>query len=80
MQSRKLLIELTSNKNFFDFDVSALTFDSRTVKEGSVFFALQGNKKDGQNYIAEAKDKGAKLILSEQKIEDTSVIQVKNLR
>jgi UDP-N-acetylmuramoyl-L-alanyl-D-glutamate--2,6-diaminopimelate ligase len=80
MQSRKLLIELTSNKNFFDFDVSALTFDSRTVKEGSVFFALQGNKKDGQNYIAEAKDKGAKLILSEQKIEDASVIQVKNLR
>ena len=54
MQSRKLLIELTSNKNFYDFDVNALTFDSRTVKEGSVFFALQGDKKDGQNYIAEA--------------------------
>ena len=39
MQSRKLLIELKSNKNFFDFDVSALTFDSRKVKE-EVFFLL----------------------------------------
>ena len=80
VQSRTLLRELSDNKNFIDFNVSALSFDSREIDYGNVFFALKGNKKDGRDFISEAKSRGAKLILSEENIQDTSVIQVDNLR
>jgi len=74
------LRELSDNKNFIDFNVSALSFDSREIDYGNVFFALKGNKKDGRDFISEAKSRGAKLILSEENIQDISVIQVDNLR
>jgi len=80
VQSRTLLRELSDNKNFIDFNVSALSFDSREIDYGNVFFALKGNKKDGRDFISEAKSRGAKLILSEENIQDISVIQVDNLR
>jgi UDP-N-acetylmuramoyl-L-alanyl-D-glutamate--2,6-diaminopimelate ligase len=37
--------------------------DSRTVKDGNVFIALQGEKLDGHNYIDEAYRNGAKYII-----------------
>lgn len=80
VQSRTLLRELSDNKNFIDFNVSALSFDSREVDYGNIFFALKGNKQDGRDFISEAKSRGAKLILCEENIQDTSVIQVDNLR
>ena len=80
VQSRTLLRELSDNKNFIDFNVSALSFDSREIDYGNIFFALKGNKQDGRDFISEAKSRGAKLILCEENIQDTSVIQVDNLR
>ena len=79
-QSRILLRELSNNKEFIDFDVKALSFDSRDVEHGDIFFALKGSNENGKDYISEAKIKGAKLILSEDHIEDSKVIQVNNLR
>ena len=80
VQSRILLRELSNNKEFIDFDVRALSFDSRDVENGDIFFALKGVNENGKDYISEAKIKGAKLILSEDHIEDSKVIQVNNLR
>ena len=80
VQSRILLKELSNNKEFIDFNVRALCLDSRKVDYGDIFFALKGSHQNGKNFILEAKMKGAKLILSEENIEDSNVIQVNNLR
>ena len=57
VESRILLRELSNHKEFADFNVRALSFDSRDVKHGDIFFALKGIKVNGKDYIAEAKKK-----------------------
>ena len=51
------------NKVFF----SGISFNSALVKKDNIFFALKGNKYDGNDYIDEAIKKGAKIIISEKK-------------
>ncbi len=45
--------------------VQDLQMDSRQVKENSLFVALKGQKVDGHNYISNAIQKGAKVIVCE---------------
>lgn len=42
-----------------------LTYDSRMVGEGSLFFAVKGTQVDGHKYIADVIDKGAAAIVCE---------------
>ena len=44
-------------------EVSALTYDSRTVGEGCCFFAVAGTVVDGHNFIASAIERGAKVVI-----------------
>ena len=48
----------TNNK-----EISSLVYDSREVKDGSLFFALKGLHTDGHNYINKAIDSGAVVII-----------------
>ena len=60
---------ITLNKNFNrNIFFSGIAFNSSKVKKNNIFFAFKGNKYDGNNYIAEAIKKGAKVIVSENKI------------
>ncbi len=62
-----------------------MTLDSRRVKTGDVFVALKGQKTDGLNYIAAAKEKGAAVVLCEkredalEKCADLPFVEVENL-
>ena len=47
---------------------SGIAFNSSNVKKNYIFFAIKGNKFDGNNYIKDAIKKGAKIIISENKI------------
>ncbi len=47
-------------------DITGLTADSRQVKAGDLFIALQGAKSDGANYAQEAVQRGAVAVLSEK--------------
>jgi UDP-N-acetylmuramoyl-L-alanyl-D-glutamate--2,6-diaminopimelate ligase len=47
-------------------EVSSLAYDSRQVQPGGFFFALPGARTDGNRYIAEAIERGAVAISSEQ--------------
>ena len=47
---------------------SGISFDSTKVKKNNIFFAIKGNRLDGNNYINLAIKKGAKIIVSEKKI------------
>jgi UDP-N-acetylmuramoyl-L-alanyl-D-glutamate--2,6-diaminopimelate ligase len=46
--------------------VDAITSDSRTVRPGTLFIALHGERTDGHNYIEEAIARGASVIVAEQ--------------
>jgi murE/murF fusion protein len=51
-------------KKFFFSDIS---FDSNKIKKNNIFFAIKGNKIDGNSFISLAIKKGAKIIVTEKK-------------
>ena len=55
----KKLIKDTS-KNYRNVAISGLAVDSKKIK-GLYFFAIKGNKTNGENYIKEAVKKGASV-------------------
>ncbi len=56
-------IEIHNNHNP---EVVSLTYDSRSVERGALFFAVRGTQSDGHNYIASAIERGATAIVCEQ--------------
>ena len=58
-------IELKYTKHYF----SGLCFNSTKCKKDNIFFAIKGTKIDGNKFINQAIQKGAKTIISDQKFE-----------
>ena len=73
------LMEIEGDK---DIDILDMTFDSRKVKDGSLFFAVRGTQVDGHDYIDKAVAQGAKAIVCEKmpktKTDGVTYIQVDN--
>ena len=59
------------DKKYRDIFFSGISFESSKVKKDYIFFAIKGNKIDGNNYINDAIKNGAKIIISEKKINKT---------
>ena len=55
------------NKRFREVSFSGLSFDSSKVKKNDIFFAIKGNKLDGNDYIDLAIKKGARIIITGKK-------------
>jgi murE/murF fusion protein len=55
-------------KKYSKLEFSGIAFDSRKVKKNYIFFAINGNKLNGYDYIADAINNGAKIIISEKGI------------
>ena len=51
-----------------DFEVNAVTFDSREVIGGELFVALKGEATDGHNFIDQAKTRGARGFLASESV------------
>jgi len=67
----------------YDIDISNVTNDSREVDEKTIFVAIKGFKKDGHDYIKDAINKGARVILCEKEEflkENALVFIIKNPR
>ena len=56
------------NKKYNDIFFSGISFDSSKIKKNNIFFAIKGNKFDGNNFINKAIKKGSKIIVSEKKV------------
>ena len=56
------------DKKYLKVYFSGIAFNSNQVKKNYIFFAIKGNKFDGNNYIQDAIKKGAKVVVSEKKI------------
>jgi UDP-N-acetylmuramyl-tripeptide synthetase len=63
----KTLIKSLDNFNaplgLENFEVRGISCNSKTVKEGFVFVAIQGNREDGNKYIDEAIERGARAVI-----------------
>ncbi len=57
------------NKKFKIHKFSELKFDSQKCKRGDIFFAIKGTKKNGNKFIKDAINNGAKTIVSNLKKE-----------
>ena len=68
------------NRIFF----SGISFDSKKIKKNNIFFAIKGNKIDGNNFIKDAIRKGSKIIVTEKKFKEFKngilYISTKNIR
>ena len=56
------------NKSYSKTFFSGVSFDSSKVRKNDIFFAIKGNRFDGNDYIDEAIKRGAKIIVSEKKL------------
>ena len=58
-------IEIKGDPQISDIEVSGVAYDSRKVKSEELFVAIKGQETDGNLYVGQATDLGAKVILSE---------------
>ena len=64
-------------------EIGLLCQDSRKVTPGDIFIAIRGHESDGHDFIAKAVEKGATVIISEEKaddVDDVAQIIVKDTR
>ena len=73
------LLDIVGEK---DVDVIDITFDSRKVSQGTLFFAVKGTQVDGHDYIEGAVEKGASVIVCERlprkQAENVTYVKVDN--
>ena len=60
-------------KSLPELSITGLSIDSRVVKPGELFVAMQGSSFDGHDYIPMAIDKGAAVVAGQRDLNDLSV-------
>ena len=83
IKEKKLFSKLIKNKfdlNISSSKVNAICSNSKLIEENDIFIPLKGNVVDGHNYIKEAINKKASLILSEIKIDNRKIVNVGSTR
>ena len=58
--------EIAAIRGSEDAEIRAVAYDSRKVTPGRLFFALKGEKEDGNKYVPSAVERGAVAIASEE--------------
>ena len=76
---------LTSvDKKYKYIKSTGISFDTRSIKKGNIFFAIKGNKNSGKNFIDVAIKKKASCIIIDQNLDKKKykipIIKVKNSR
>lgn len=88
MRVKELLKALGTQKimGLAEFEVKGISCDSRSVDKDFVFVAIKGNRQDGNQFIAEAVSKGARLVVVESSVcgyltfPGVAVMEVKDTR
>ena len=60
------------NRKYYKKYFSGIAFNSKKVKKNNIFFAIEGAKFDGNKYIFDAINKGAKIIISKKKLKNNN--------
>ena len=69
-----------SPQRFEKLKIKGLALNSQDVKKGFIFFAIKGNKSNGENYINQAIKNGATIIICSKgcKFQSTKVNVIKS--
>ena len=74
----------SEKKKYSKLNAKGLSFDSRTISKGDIFFAINGNRTSGNKFVKEAIKKGASAIVTDKKIKQRGrkipLILVKDVR
>ena len=74
-------IEVLENTAAGDLEISDISYDSRAVKPGMAFVAVEGYVTDGHKYIGSAVKNGASVVICQKKtVEDVPYVLVKDSR
>lgn len=65
MHVEQHIVDAKDTSGFDELEISDITSDSRSVKEGSLFVCIKGTKVDGHRFIKDAVEKGAAAVLAE---------------
>jgi len=88
MKLKNLLnnVEIVNQKGDLEIDITNLHSDSRKIKQGGLFIAINGFAKDGIQFIPSAIENGAVAVIVEPTVDinsleyDIPIISVKNTR
>ena len=85
MKLRELLKDINYElvQGNLELDIKDIAYDSRKVKNGTLFVAMKGFRVDGHDYIDKAIENGAKCVIVEDDVnvsEDITVIKLKDTR
>ena len=69
-------IDLNLIKGDINIEVKEIQYDSRKIKKGDVFFAVEGYNLDGHKYIQNAISNGAVAVVCQKNIEEHSNVTV----
>ena len=71
-------------KEYRKIPIRGISFDSRKAKKNDIFFAIDGNKTFGSNFIKDAISKGVSAIVTDSKIQfynsKIPLVKVSNVR
>ena len=67
--------EIITTKGDLDVEIGEIRYDSRKVESGDMFIAIVGFQTDGHNYVAQAIEQGAKVVVIEEGKIDISLIR-----
>ncbi len=68
------------NDNLNGVNIKDIKIDSRAVKQGDMFIALKGENFDGNDAIKDVLIKGASVVLTDQDINGSNIVKVKDAR
>ena len=83
MKLRNLINNLKTikyDKNLLEKNIKKIKIRSKDVEKGDLFIALKGKNFNGNDFIFEAIDKGASVIVSEENLQIDNFIQVEDAR
>ena len=60
------LLEVREVRGAMDLDIQDITYHSHLVKEGDLFVAIKGEKRDGHHFIQESIARGARAVVVEE--------------
>jgi len=72
-------IEIAGSLGDPNREIKHISFDSRKIRQGSLFVAISGKQHDGKSFIKEATDKGAIAVITQSPLKSiSSIIAKKN--
>lgn len=84
MRLKKIIknLEICDIKNYKNYNIKTITHISNDVEKDSIFICIKGNNFDGNDYVLDAKNRGAKCIITESDLDvpNVCVIRVNNVR